>query len=88
MAKGHTYEKWQEMGYQVKKGQKAAYRFYGNNIFTRDQVVSIEDDDEESEYHNHCFYCQNDVDSSSEEQCDECDWLICSNCHSCGCDYN
>ncbi|UUO25443.1 hypothetical protein FGD67_21160 [Colwellia sp. M166] len=58
MAKGHTYEKWQELGYQVKKGQKAAYRFYGNNIFTRDQVVNVDEDDEESEYHNHCFNCQ------------------------------
>lgn len=45
MAEGHTYEKWQELGYQVKKGEKAAYRFYGNNIFTRDQVVNSDDDE-------------------------------------------
>jgi hypothetical protein len=82
MARGHTYEKLQELGYQVNKGQKAAYRFYGNNIFTRDQVVNIDDDDEECEYHNHCFNCQNDVDSSSEEQCKVCYWLICSYCSS------
>ena len=67
MAKGHTYEKWQELGYQVKKGQKAAYQFYGNNIFTRDQVVHTYEEDEEEEYHNHCFNCQSAVDSSSEE---------------------
>ena len=73
---------------KLKKGEKAAYRFYGNNIFTRDQVVNSDDDDEESEYHNHCFNCQKDVDSSSEEQCEKCDWLICSHCNSCGCDYN
>lgn len=87
MAKGHTYNKWQELGYQVKKGETAAYRYYGNNIFTRDQVVNTDEDDE-SEYHNNCFNCRNDVHSSSEEQCEECDWLICSHCNSCGCDYN
>lgn len=47
MAKGHTYEKWQELGYQVNKGQKSTYLFYGNNIFTRDQVVNTYNDDDE-----------------------------------------
>ena len=36
---GHTYDKWQELGYQVKKGEKYAYKMYGQYIFTRDQVV-------------------------------------------------
>lgn len=36
---GHTYEVWQRLGYQVKKGEKAAYKHYGNYVFTRDQVV-------------------------------------------------
>jgi hypothetical protein len=74
MSKGHTYEKWLELGYQVRKGEKSAYRYYGNNILTRVQVVNTDGKDE---YRNHCFNCKKDVDSSSEEQCD---WLICSHC--------
>ena len=35
----HTYENWLKKGYQVKKGEKAAYKFYGQYIFRRDQVV-------------------------------------------------
>jgi hypothetical protein len=37
--KGHTYEKWQELGYQVRKGEKARYCYYGKHVFSRDQVV-------------------------------------------------
>ena len=29
---GHTYEKWQELGYQVKRGEKAAYQYYGQGL--------------------------------------------------------
>ena len=35
---GHTYEKWLELGYQVRSGEKAAYKYYGKSIFTADQV--------------------------------------------------
>ncbi|GAD78651.1 MULTISPECIES: hypothetical protein [Vibrio] len=35
---GHTYDKWRELGYQVRRGEKAAYKYYGKSIFTRDQV--------------------------------------------------
>jgi hypothetical protein len=38
---GHTYEKWQQLGYQVRRGEKAAYKYYGKSIFTEDQVDEI-----------------------------------------------
>ncbi len=38
MAKDHTYEKWQELGYQVKRNEKPEYKMYGKKIYTRDQV--------------------------------------------------
>jgi len=38
-SEGHTYENWIKNGYQVKKGEKAAYKYYGKSIFTKDQVV-------------------------------------------------
>jgi hypothetical protein len=39
---GHTYDKWLELGYQVKRGEKAAYKYYGRYIFESDQVVRID----------------------------------------------
>ena len=44
---GHTYDKWQELGYQVKKGAKADYNHYGQSIFKQHQVVYIGDDDDD-----------------------------------------
>jgi hypothetical protein len=38
---GHTYNKWRELGYQVRRGEKAAYKYYGKSIFTREQVEEI-----------------------------------------------
>ena len=37
----HTYDKWLELGYQVRKGEKYAYKFYGKYMFTRDQVAKL-----------------------------------------------
>ena len=57
MPRGHTYDKWQELGYQVKRGEKHSFNYFGNKCFTRDQVVRINDElhgchetEEESEY--------------------------------------
>ena len=80
---GHTYDKWQKLGYQVKKGEVASYHLYGKNIFTEDQVIEVSG--QSSEYHNHCWNCGQDVDSNDESQCDDCGWLSCSNCNSCKC---
>lgn len=35
----HSYENWLKRGYQVKRGEVAAYKYYGNHIFKRSQVV-------------------------------------------------
>lgn len=84
MANAHTYNKWKELGYQVKKGESAAYKLYGKSIFTRDQVTK--GNEGKFEYKNTCFNCGRDVESSSDEQCGSCNWLICS-CGACGCDF-
>ena len=81
---GHTYEKWQELGYQVKRGEKAAYEYYGNYIFTRDQVVSISG--EEEAYVNHCWSCGRTVDSDYCNKCSSCGWYECNKCGSCSSD--
>ncbi|WP_044411869.1 hypothetical protein [Thiomicrospira microaerophila] len=39
----HSAEVWRRMGYRVKSGEAYAYRFYGREIYTPDQVVSIND---------------------------------------------
>jgi hypothetical protein len=39
MKRGHTYDKWKEMGYQVKKGEKHTFNYYGNKTFYPSQVV-------------------------------------------------
>lgn len=36
---GHSKKVWERMGYKVKYGETYAYKFYGNEIFTSDQVV-------------------------------------------------
>jgi hypothetical protein len=36
---GHAERVWERMGYRVKYGETYAYKFYGNEIFTSDQVV-------------------------------------------------
>ncbi len=88
MSNGHTYDKWQELGYQVKRGESAAYKYYGNNVFTRDQVVPVSNHyDDDYDYANHCWNCKSDVDSDSNYQCRRCSWLKCD-CGSCGCDYH
>ncbi len=38
-SEGHTARVWEKMGYTVKYGETYAYKFYGNEIFTEDQVV-------------------------------------------------
>lgn len=36
--KDHTEKIWNEMGYEVKYGESYSYKFYGNKIYTPDQV--------------------------------------------------
>ena len=38
---GRSYEKWKDLGFQVKKGESASYEHYGVPMFTRNQVVKI-----------------------------------------------
>ena len=88
MPTGHTYEKWKELGYQVKKGAKHSFNHFGNKCFTREQVVKIETKKKNSpQYINHCWKCKNTVDSSDERKCGSCGWLVCSRCKACGCGY-
>ena len=49
MARGHTYDKWKELGYQVKRGEQHSFIHFGNKCFTRDQVVRIDDIEEEDD---------------------------------------
>jgi len=37
-SKDHTAKVWKELGYSVKYGETYAYKFYGKEIFTHDQV--------------------------------------------------
>lgn len=37
--KDHSEKVWNELGYSVKRGETYAYKFYGNEIYTPDQVV-------------------------------------------------
>ena len=53
---GHTYDKWQELGYQVKKGEKAAYKYYGQSIFTKDQVFKVNSDDQDKHEIDESYY--------------------------------
>jgi len=34
----------------------------------------------------HCFQCKSDIDTETNEQCNNCKWIICD-CGACGCDY-
>jgi hypothetical protein len=89
MSRGHTYDKWQELGCQVKRGETYSFKHYGNKCFTRDQVVRIEFDEEEDDsYVNHCWNCKETVDSDDQDYCSDCNWLVCSNCGCCGCQYD
>jgi len=40
---GHTYDKWQQLGYQVKSSEHYSYKHYGHEIFLEDQVVKLSD---------------------------------------------
>jgi len=88
----HTYDKWQELGYQVKHGESATYTHYGQKIFTRGQVVDMncncecnDSSKDYNEYENHCWNCKEDISSHSEDRCNECEMFICSNCGECMC---
>lgn len=37
----HTKNVWKKLGYKIKYGETYSYKFYGNEIFTPDQVESI-----------------------------------------------
>lgn len=39
--KDHSEKVWKKLGYRVKGGETYAYKFYGNKIFTPDQVEKI-----------------------------------------------
>lgn len=80
---GHTYDKWQELGYQVIRGETASYTYYGNKIFTRDQVVKIK-----KSYRNHCWNCGESINSRINSKCYECEMYECDNCGCCMCDYD
>ena len=87
----HTYNKWDELGYQVKRGETSAYVHYGQHIFTRSQVVrmgSSSEDDYNRSYENHCWNCREHISSDFEEYCDDCEMFICSNCGECMCRYH
>jgi len=53
---GHSYEKWKDLGFQVKKDEKATYERYGVPIFIRNQVVMIGSSRTNSEY-SFCDKC-------------------------------
>lgn len=38
---GHTEQVWKKLGYKVKHGESYAYKHYGQEIYTKDQVVAI-----------------------------------------------
>jgi len=76
---GHTYDKWQELGYQVKRGETAAYTHYGKKIFVKNQVVK-------KAYQNHCWRCGDNISSKYDEKCYVCGMFICSSCGACFCD--
>ena len=40
-SESYTYDEWLELGYQVRKGEKTAYRSGGSYYFNRDQVAWI-----------------------------------------------
>ena len=40
-SKGHTARIWKKKGYKVKYGETYAYKHYGNEVFTTDQVAKI-----------------------------------------------
>lgn len=37
-SKDHSEKVWNKLGYKVKNGEKCSYKFYGNEIFTPEQV--------------------------------------------------
>ncbi len=76
---GHTYDKWQELGYQVKRGETATYTYYGKKIFVKNQVVK-------KTYQNHCWMCGDKISSEYDEKCYVCGMFICSSCGACFCD--
>lgn len=39
--KGHSEKVWRKLGYKIKSGETYSYKFYGNKIFTPDQVEKI-----------------------------------------------
>jgi len=87
----HTYDKWQELGYQVKRGETSAYVHYGKHVFTRSQVQELGssyEDDYDRSYENHCWNCGEHISSDSEEYCDDCEMFVCSNCGECMCGYH
>ena len=36
--KGHTAKVWNRKGYQIKQGENYSYKYYGNLVYTREQV--------------------------------------------------
>ena len=45
-----TYEGWQELGYQVMRGEKSYHKIDGVAVFHRDQVKDMEDEDDRELY--------------------------------------
>ncbi len=43
-SKGHTARVWERKGYRVKYGETYAYKHFGNEVFTVDQVIKITND--------------------------------------------
>ena len=39
--KDHSEKVWRKLGYKIKSGETYSYKFYGNKIFTPDQVEKI-----------------------------------------------
>lgn len=39
--KDHSEKVWKRLGYKIKNGETYSYKFYGNKIFTPDQVEKI-----------------------------------------------
>lgn len=39
-------------------------------------------------YMNHCWNCNQDIDSDRDIKCSICGWYICGECKSCGCNYS
>lgn len=71
---GHSYEKWQDLGFQVKKGETASYKHYGVPMFKKNQVIKKSCSNTNSK-HGFCDKCGEELrGNKSKSLCYEC-WI-------------